>query len=207
MKTLVEYLTIEDVQTAVFEQIESPRTAQEAYESLGRKMLEDDMLCEGLGNFFRKLAGMGDKIDDKASKLKDASKEAIEKMSDAAKKAIENIKKEAGNKWDSIKDTYTAVIAQVDAGVQQSKEMMAGIVKAAGQKIEDVENTVASVYTAALEKGGELGKKVQEWAADKSKGAITFSVVSTFTMASLMAAKAGLNSSLLMDIMTTAGIK
>ena len=209
MKTLTNFINEElfSANVNIFESYEEFETLQDVYEELGYKMLRDEQICEGLGSWLRKLADKGDKIDAKAQELKDAAKERIKKMSDSAKNALETVKKKAGNAWEKIKDTYTSVLSTVDTALQNSKDAINGLAKTAGQKISNVETTIATVFTNAIAAGGEFGKKVVEWAADKTHGLAITGAVSTFMVASLLAAKAGVNYSLLTEILDMAGIK
>ena len=76
MKSLNEYLNNLYLNNLnlVFENLDDKTSLQEVYEEIGYQMIENDMLCEGLGSWLRKLAAKGDKLDAKASSLRDAAK-------------------------------------------------------------------------------------------------------------------------------------
>lgn len=96
MKSLNEYLNNCYLSNSnfVFENLDTKDSLQEVYEEIGYQMIENDMLCEDLGSWLRKLAAKGDKLDAKASDLRDAAKEKLKNLSDSAKNAIENVKRQ-----------------------------------------------------------------------------------------------------------------
>ena len=112
-------------------------------------------LNEGLGDWLRKLADKGDKVDKKAAELKQAAQDKIKKMSDDAKTAIENVKAKAGESWDKVKDTYTAAVATIDDALQNAKTSVEDVVKGAGIKMADFMATSAQVLSNLYAQGKE----------------------------------------------------
>lgn len=210
MRSLTEYLQNLDSKEGVvlFESLENIESVQQVYEAIGYKMLEDsdDAVNEAFG-WLKNLANWGEKADKKIDAMKDAAKEKIANMSDAAKKAIENVKAQAGEKWEQMKDVYTSTVALIDDAISKSKTAMEALAKQAGAKIENIEAAMAGIYANAMAKGTELGNKLTEWAADKTKGAAKIAALNAFYMGAALSAKVGIDSNALIDLMSLAGVK
>lgn len=207
MKSLNEYLNGVYLNNAnfVFENLDEQNSLQEVYEAIGYQMLEDDMLCEGLGSWLRKLASKGDKLDAKAAALRDSAKDKLKSLSDSAKAAIENVKKEAGDKWEKIKDTYQSIVATVDSAVQSSKGAIEAIAKSIGQNVATIETAISTAFANAIVSGSEFGKKLADWVS-KSGDKKILSAISTFSTAALTAKKAGVDTNTLYSILKTLGM-
>ena len=194
MKSLNEYLNNLYLNNLnlVFENLDDKNSLQEVYEEIGYQMIENDMLCEGLGSWLRKLAAKGDKLDAKASSLRDAVKEKLKNLSDSAKAAIENVKKAAGDKWESMKKTYESIVATVDSAVQSSK----GAIEA-----------ISKTFANAIATGSDFGKKLIDWASssnDADKKIV--SAITTFSTAALTAKKSGVDPNTLYSVLKALGI-
>ena len=198
MKTLNEFVTSIDNSEdfVIFEaaEIEAAQDLQQVYEMLFDKMfVVEEGLFSKIGNALSKMGDKSKELDDKIEAKKKA-------MSDAAKAAIENAKKKAGDAWDKVKDTYTNAVAQVDAGVQASKEYWDKLSGKIGMKMSEIEAKVATIITNGIAKGKE---KIVKLFSEADKAA----AINTFIGGALMCLKNGMNSSDLIDIMSAAGIQ
>ena len=148
MKTLKEFLTCsENKQTLMFETLDTEMSLHDVYVEMYEKMFNEDcQLNEGLGDWFRKLADKGDKIDKRANELKQATQEKIKKMSDDAKSAIATVKAKAGDSWDKVKDTYVSAVATVDDAIQNAKASVEDAIKGAGIKVSVFTATSAQIF-------------------------------------------------------------
>lgn len=198
MKTLNEFVTSIDNSEdfVIFEaaEIEAAQDLQQVYEMLFDKMfVVEEGLFSKIGNALSKMGDKSKELDDKIEAKKKA-------MSDAAKAAIDNVKKKAGDAWDKVKDTYTNAVAQVDAGVQASKEYWDKLSGKIGMKMSEIEAKVATIITNGIAKGKE---KIVKLFSEADKAA----AINTFIGGALMCLKNGMNSSDLIDIMSAAGIQ
>ena len=131
MITLTEYLNnYKNQHTLVFETLDTEMSLHDVYVEMYDRMFDKDyQLNEGLGDWLRKLADKGDKIDKKAAELKQAAQEKIKKMSNDAKEAIETVKAKTGDSWDKVKDTYISAVATIDDAIQNAKTSVENNVK------------------------------------------------------------------------------
>lgn len=123
---------------------------QQLYESLfildcGKTINECMEIDEGVGDFFRKLAKGGDKVDAAIAKGKEAlvkAKEATVKKfkewGEEAKKAYANIKKWAGEKWSDIKKSVNLIIGKIEAMWDKVKGAMTSILKTTAKVVGTV---------------------------------------------------------------------
>ena len=209
MKSLNEYLNNLYLNNLniVFENLDDKTSLQEVYEEIGYQMIENDMLCEGLGSWLRKLASKGDKLDAKAASIRDAAKEKLKNLSDSAKAAIENVKKAAGDKWESMKKTYESIVATVDSAVQSSKGAIEAISKTIGQKVSNIETALSTTFANAIATGSDFDKKLIDWASssnDADKKIV--SAITTFSTAALTAKKSGVDANTLYSVLKALGI-
>ena len=202
MRTITEYLNSSNSnEFMLFESINTEMSLQEVYESLFDKMFNEDMqLNEGLGDWLRKLAGKGDKIDAKAKELKDAAKAKIDKRSDAAKNAIEAAKQKAGDAWDSVKDTYTSAVATIDDAIQNAKASVEDMVTKAGIKMEAFVATAGQVMLNMYAQGKE---KLANSFKDTKKAA----AFNALLLGAILCKNNGIDSSQMLDILSAAGVK
>ena len=202
MRTITEYLNSSNSnEFMLFESINTEMSLQEVYESLFDKMFnEDRQLNEGLGDWLRKLAGKGDKIDAKAKELKDAAKAKIDKISDAAKNAIEAAKQKAGDAWDSVKDTYTSAVATIDDAIQNAKASVEDMVTKAGIKMETFVATAGQVMSNMYAQGKE---KLANSFKDTKKAA----AFNALLLGAILCKNNGIDSSQMLDILSAAGVK
>ena len=124
----------------------------------------------------------------------------LEQREEDGRTFLENAKKKAGKAWDKVKDTYTNAVAQVDAGVQASKEYWDKLSGKIGMKMSEIEAKVATIITNGIAKGKE---KIVKLFSEADKAA----AINTFIGGALMCLKNGMNSSDLIDIMSAAGIQ
>ena len=200
MKTIKEYLSSNNDQTLLFENINTTISLQEVYEALYEKMFDDDyQLNEGLGDWLRKLADKGDKIDKRASELKKSAKEKINNMSNDAKAAIETVKKNAGDAWDKVKDTYTAAVATIDDAIQNAKTSVEDVVKAAGIKVSDFMGTSAEVLSNLYAQG-------KDELANSFKETKTAAAMQALLLGAILCKNNNIDSSKILDILSAAGI-
>jgi hypothetical protein len=201
MKTIKEYLSSNNSQTLLFESIDTTMSLQEVYEALYDKMFDNKcQLNEGLGDWLRKLADKGDKVDKKAAELKQSAEEKIKKMSDDAKAAIENVKAKAGESWDKVKNTYTAAVATIDDALQNAKTSVENVVKAAGIKMADFMATSAQVMSNLLAQG-------KEKLANSFKETKTAAAMQALLLGAILCKNNNIDSSQVLDILAAAGIQ
>ena len=201
MKTIKEYLSSNNSETLLFESIDTTMSLQEVYEALYDKMFNDEYeLNEGLGDWLRKLASKGDKVDKKAAELKQAATDKIKKMSNDAKAAIENVKAKAGDSWEKVKDTYTSTIATIDDAIQNAKASVEDLVKNAGIKMADFMATSAQVMANMFVQGKE---KVANSFKDTKKAA----AFNALLIGAILCKNNGIDSSQIIDILSAAGIQ
>lgn len=201
MKTIKEYLSSNNSQTLLFESIDTTMSLQEVYEALYDKMFDNEcQLNEGLGDWLRKLADKGDKVDKKAAELKQAAQEKIKKMSDDAKAAIENVKAKAGESWDKVKDTYTAAVATIDDALQNAKTSVEDVVKGAGIKMADFMATSAQVLSNLYAQG-------KEKLANSFKDTKTAAAMQALLLGAILCKNNNIDSSQVLDILAAAGIQ
>ena len=202
MRTITEYLNYSNSnEFMLFESINTEMSLQEVYESLFNKMFDEDMeLNEGVGDWLRKLAGKGDKIDAKAKELKDAAKAKIDKMSDAAKNAIEAAKQKAGDSWDSVKDTYTSAVAAIDDAIQNAKASVEDMVTNAGIKMEAFVATAGQVMSNMYATG-------KEKLANSFKDTKRAAAFNALLLGAILCKNNGIDSSQMLDILAAAGVK
>lgn len=202
MRTITEYLNSSNSnEFMLFENINEEMTLQEVYESLFDKMFDENMqLNEGLGDWLRKLADKGDKVDAKAKELKDAAKQKIDKMSDDAKNAIAGAKQKAGDAWDSIKDTYTAAVATVDDALQNAKASIEDVVKKSGVKMDAFMSATAQTITNLYAQG-------KDKLANAFKDTKNTAAMQTLMLGAILCKNNGINSSQMLDILSAAGVQ
>lgn len=201
MKTIKEYLSSNNSQTLLFESIDTTMSLQEVYEALYDKMFDNEyQLNEGLGDWLRKLADKGDKVDKKAAELKQAAQNKIKKMSDDAKAAIENVKAKAGESWDKVKDTYTAAVATIDDALQNAKTSVEDVVKSAGIKMADFMATSAQVLSNLYAQG-------KEKLANSFKDTKTAAAMQALLLGAILCKNNNIDSSQVLDILAAAGIQ
>ena len=202
MITLKEYLTNSKNQNSLmFETLDTEMSLHDVYvEMYDRMFNEDCQLNEGLGDWLRKLASKGDKVDKKAAELKQAAVDKIKKMSNDAKAAIENVKAKAGDSWEKVKDTYTSTIATIDDAIQNAKTSVEDLVKNAGIKMADFMATSAQVMANMFAQGKE---KVANSFKDTKKAA----AFNALLIGAILCKNNGIDSSQIIDIHSAAGIQ
>ena len=202
MRTLKEYLTYsENKHALVFETLDTEMPLQDVYVQLYERMFtEDCQLNEGLGSWFRKLAEKGDKIDKKASELKQATQDKIKKMSDAAKSAIATVKAKAGDSWNKVKDTYISAVAAVYYAVQNAKTSVENAIKGAGIKISKFTATSAQVLSNLYAKG-------KDKLVNSLIGTDRTAAFNALILGAILCKKNGIDSSTILDILSAAGIE
>ena len=201
MRTIKEYLSSNNSETLLFESIDTTMSLQEVYEALYDKMFDNEyQLNEGLGDWLRKLAAKGDKIDKKAEELKTSAEEKIKNMSKDAKEAIENVKKKVGKSWDDVKDTYTAAVATIDDAIQNAKTSVENNVKNAGLKMSSFLATSAQVLSNLYAQGKD---KLANSLKDTKKAAAFNAIL----LGAILCKKNGIDSSTILDILSAAGVE
>lgn len=202
MKTIVEYLQTSNSEPALmFESLNTEMSLQDVYVEMYDKMFNEDcQLNEGLGDWLRKLASKGDKIDKKAAELKQAAQEKIKNMSDDAKAAIETVKAKAGESWDKVKDAYTSAVATVDDAIHNAKASVEDTVKGAGIKMSQFMATSAQVVANLYAQGKD---KVANSFKDTKKAA----AFNALMIGAVLCRNNGIDSSTILDILSAAGIQ
>ena len=200
MKTLKEFLT-ENKQTLMFETLDTEMSLYDVYVEMYEKMFDEDcQLNERLGDWLRKLADKGDKIDKRANELKQATQEKVKKMSDDAKSAIATVKAKAGDSWDKVKDMYISAVAEVDHAIQNAKTSVESVVKAAGIKMSRFTATSAQILSNLYAQGKD---KFANSLKDDGK----ISAFNALILAAILCKKNGIDSSAILDILSAAGIE
>ena len=202
MKTLKEFLTCsENKQTLMFETLDTEMSLHDVYVEMYEKMFDENyQLNEGLGDWLRKLADKGDKIDKRANELKQATQEKVKKMSDDAKSAIATVKAKAGDSWDKVKDTYISAVATVDDAIQNAKTSVEDAIKGAGIKISAFTATSAQILSNLYAKGKDkLANSLKD-----TKRAAAFNAL---ILGAMLCKKNGIDSSTILDILSAAGIE
>lgn len=202
MKTIVEYLQTSNSEPALmFESLNTEMSLQDVYVEMYDKMFNEDcQLNEGLGDWLRKLASKGDKIDKKAAELKQAAQEKIKNMSDDAKAAIEAVKTKAGDSWDKVKDAYTSAVATVDDAIHNAKASIEDTVKGAGIKMSQFMATSAQVVANLYAQGKD---KIANSFKDTKKAA----AFNALMIGAVLCRNNGIDSSTILDILSAAGIQ
>ena len=202
MITLTEYLNnYENQHTLVFETLDTEMSLHDVYVEMYERMFDKDyQLNEGLGDWLRKLADKGDKIDKKAAELKQAAQEKIKKMSNDAKEAIETVKAKTGDSWDKVKDTYISAVATIDDAIQNAKTSVENNVKNAGLKISSFLATSAQVLSNLYAQGKD---KLANSLKDTKKAAAFNAIL----LGAILCKKNGIDSSTILDILSAAGVE
>ena len=202
MITLTEYLNnYKNQHTLVFETLDKEMSLHDVYVEMYDRMFDKDyQLNEGLGDWLRKLADKGDKIDKRANELKQATQEKVKKMSDDAKSAIATVKAKAGDSWDKVKDTYVSAVATVDDAIQNAKTSVEDAIKGAGIKISAFTATSAQILSNLYAKGKDkLANSLKD-----TKRAAAFNAL---ILGAMLCKKNGIDSSTILDILSAAGIE
>ena len=202
MRTLKEYLVYsKNEHTLMFETLDTETSLYDVYvEMYDRMFNEDCQLNEGLGDWLRKLADKGDKIDKRANELKQATQEKVKKMSDDAKSAIATVKAKAGDSWDKVKDTYISAVATVDDAIKNAKTSVEDAIKGAGIKISAFTATSAQILSNLYAKGKDkLANSLKD-----TKRAAAFNAL---ILGAMLCKKNGIDSSTILDILSAAGIE
>ena len=202
MITLTEYLNnYKNQHTLVFETLDTEMSLHDVYVEMYDRMFNKDcQLNEGLGDWLRKLADKGDKIDKKAAELKQAAQEKIKKMSDDAKSAIETVKAKTGDAWDKVKDTYISAVATIDDAIQNAKTSVEDAVRGAGIKMSSFLATSAQVLSNLYAQGKD---KLANSLKDTKKAAAFNAIL----LGAILCKKNGIDSSTILDILSAAGIE
>lgn len=202
MITLTEYLNnYENQHTLVFETLDTEMSLHDVYVEMYERMFDKDyQLNEGLGDWLRKLADKGDKIDKKAAELKQAAQEKIKKMSNDAKEAIETVKAKTGDSWDKVKDTYISAVATIDDAIQNAKTSVENNVKNAGLKMSSFLATSAQVLSNLYAQGKD---KLANSLKDTKKAAAFNAIL----LGAILCKKNGIDSSTILDILSAAGVE
>lgn len=202
MITLTEYLNnYKNQHTLVFETLDTEMSLHDVYVEMYDRMFDKDyQLNEGLGDWLRKLADKGDKIDKKAAELKQAAQEKIKKMSNDAKEAIETVKAKTGDSWDKVKDTYISAVATIDDAIQNAKTSVENNVKNAGLKMSSFLATSAQVLSNLYAQGKD---KLANSLKDTKKAAAFNAIL----LGAILCKKNGIDSSTILDILSAAGVE
>ena len=202
MITLKEYLSNDKAnEPLIFETLDIDMSLYDVYvEMYDRMFNEDCQLNEGLGNWLRKLADKGDKIDKRANELKQATQEKVKKMSDDAKSAIATVKAKAGDSWGKVKGMYTSAVAAVDHALQNSKTSVENVVKAAGIKMSRFTTTSAQILS-------NLYVQDKDEFANSLKDDEKISAFNALILAAILCKKNGIDKSAILDILSATGIK
>ena len=207
MKSLDTYINESSINAELLleaiSEVNENSTLQNVYEFMFDKMFENGMINEG---FFSKLGKWAAKMGSKAEKAGEDADKKLDQLSDAGKAAIDNAKKKAGDSWDKVKGVYTNAVAAVDNAIMASKNTIADMAEKFKIKKDQLEATVASVYANAIAQGKDFGKKAQEWMANASKYPAQIAACVALITGAKMAISAGYDSSMILDLLSSAGV-
>lgn len=194
MKNLDDYV----VETIIDNSFHA-QTIEDVYENIFNRMynINECIINEG---FFSKVANLLKNAGNKVENFDKTLEDKRNKLSDAAKNAIANAKQTAGNDWNSIKDTFSDVVALIDGGLQDAKGAITDAVKKAGIKADEIEIKLAEIYTNGIARKKET---IINTLADAKK----IPAVNALMIGAIMCNKAGFNSSQIIDILDAAGVK
>lgn len=186
-------------------EINEDEDLQMVYEQLFYMMfMVNEGIFSKIGNALKK--GLNN-VADKAGKAGESIDAKIEKMSDAAKKAIELAKKEAGDAWDSVKDTYVSAVSAVDTTIAKSKGAIQDMAKRMNAKVENIEAAFGKVYSTAIATGSQIGKAIAQWFLEPEKNDAQISAMNTFLSALMVTKSAGIKQEQLVMMIKAAGIE
>ena len=208
MKTLNKFIceSSEDFNLLLesIQEIDENITLENVYESLFDKLYNNGMINEGL---FSKIGNALAKLGDKAKSGGENLDKKIDQASDAAKSAINKAKEKAGEAWDKVKDVYTNAVTAIDSAIAASKETIVNLAEKFKLKKEELEATIANVYTNAMASGKEIGKKLLDWTANASKFPAQLAAGAIIITGAKVALLAGFDGSMIMDLLLSAGVK
>lgn len=208
MKTLNKFIyeSSEDFDLLLesIQEIDENTTLENVYESLFDKIYNNGMINEGL---FSKIGDALAKLGNKAKSGGENLDKKIEQASDAAKLAINKAKEKAGEAWDKVKDVYTNAVTAIDSAIAASKETIVNLAEKFKLKKEELEATIANVYTNAMASGREIGKKLLDWTANAAKFPAQLAAGAIIITGAKAALLAGFDSSMIIDLLSSAGVK
>ena len=208
MKTLNKFIyeSSEDFNLLLesIQEIDENITLENVYESLFDKLYNNGMINEGL---FSKIGNALAKLGDKAKSGGENLDKKIDQASDAAKSAINKAKEKAGEAWDKVKDVYTNAVTAIDSAIAASKETIVNLAEKFKLKKEELEATIANVYTNAMASGKEIGKKLLDWTTNASKFPAQLAAGAIIITGAKVALLAGFDGSMIMDLLLSAGVK
>ncbi len=195
MKNLDDYV----VENIIIDNSLNATTIEGIYENIFNKMynINECIINEG---FFSKVANLLKNAGNKVENFDKTVEDKRSKLSTAATNAINNAKQTAGNNWNTIKDTFSDVVALIDGGLQDAKGAITDAVKNMGIKANEIEIKLAEIYTNGIARGKET---IINTLADASK----IPAVNALMIGAIMCNKAGFNSSQIIDILDAAGVK
>ena len=195
MKNLDDYV----VENIIIDNSLNATTIEGIYENIFNKMynINECIINEG---FFSKVANLLKNAGNKVENFDKTVEDKRRKLSTAATNAINNAKQTAGNNWNTIKDTFSDVVALIDGGLQDAKGAITDAVKNMGIKADEIEIKLAEIYTNGIARGKET---IINTLADASK----IPAVNALMIGAIMCNKAGFNSSQIIDILDAAGVK
>ena len=195
MKNLDDYV----VENIIIDNSLNATTIEGIYENIFNKMynINECIINEG---FFSKVANLLKNAGNKVENFDKTVEDKRSKLSTAATNAINNAKQTAGNNWNTIKDTFSDVVALIDGGLQDAKGAITDAVKNMGIKADEIEIKLAEIYTNGIARGKET---IINTLADAGK----IPAVNALMIGAIMCNKAGFNSSQIIDILDAAGVK
>ena len=195
MKNLDDYV----VENIIIDNSLNATTIEGIYENIFNKMynINECIINEG---FFSKVANLLKNAGNKVENFDKTVEDKRSKLSTAATNAINNAKQTAGNNWNTIKDTFSDVVALIDGGLQDAKGAITDAVKNMGIKADEIEIKLAEIYTNGIARGKET---IINTLADASK----IPAVNALMIGAIMCNKAGFNSSQIINILDAAGVK
>jgi len=186
------------------DEVDEYTTLENIYEDIFDKIYNNGMINEGL---FSKIGSALAKFGQKAQQAGEKADQKMKNLSDAGKSAIDKAKEKAGNAWDKVKGVYTNIVSAIDTAIAASKDTITSLAEKFKLKKEEIEATIANVYSNAIAAGKEIGKKIGEWTMNAAKFPAQLTAGATLIVGCKIAMTAGFNSDMIMDLLFAAGLK
>lgn len=156
---------------------------------------------------FSKIGSKLKEWGNKAAESGESLDKKISDLSNSAKDIIKKAKEKAGKTWDNIKNAYVSIVHEIDTSLSAISNSYNDICKKAGVKYEEMQAKMAALMSSAIASGQATGKAMQEYIADKTNGSKKIIAISTLLLGAQMAVKAGVESSVALDMLSMAGFK
>lgn len=198
MKSLNQYILNESL---IIEDLYNVSTIDDVYDYILEQLL---IVNEGI---FSKIGSKLKEWGNKAAESGESLDKKISELSNSAKDIINKAKQKAGKVWGNIKDAYISIVYEIDKALSKIANSYENICKNAGVKYEEMQAKMAALISSAIASGNETGKTIQQYISDKTQGAQKLVAISTLLLGAQMSVKAGVDSSVALDMLSMAGFK